>query len=159
MATVCTECGDEVGTTYDCSDCGEAFCVDCRLPDDHDCDAQIEQDGGSEPGATTATTAESFSLPSGPRIETFLPIWRAVPWQGHALLSLLPLYIGFHIYHERLDSEDGEWMPSLAYYVPILMYVVALRISRNTAAILLLGGIPTLITVIIYAVQKVRHSP
>lgn len=158
MATACAECGDEVGTTYDCRDCGAAFCVDCRLPDDHDCEATIEHDGGTDTGATANAAAESFSLPSGPRIEAFLPLWRKIPWQVHALFSLVPLYIAFHIYHERLTAEADEWVPSLAYYIPILMYVVALRISRNTAAILLLGGVPTIITVAIYTVQKLRHS-
>lgn len=160
MTTVCTECGDEVGSTYDCRDCGAAFCVDCRLPEDHDCAAQVEHDGGADVGAAANEAAESFSLPSGPRVEALLPAWRAIPWQVHAVLSLVPFYIIFHIYHERLTgSEDPEgWVPSMGYYTPALLFLAALQVSTNVFALVLFGGLPTLITVIVYAVQKVRHA-
>jgi hypothetical protein len=35
--TTCPACGEAVDTRYECRDCGEKHCVDCRLPADHDC--------------------------------------------------------------------------------------------------------------------------
>lgn len=115
MAT-CAECGDEVGTSYDCRDCGDAFCVDCRLPGDHEC--MPTQDASAPDGGTTTATPSRISLPSAPRITTLLPLWRAVPWQIHVLLAialaplppligiqLSPFVLGYHVYHERVASS------------------------------------------------------
>lgn len=57
MAT-CPECGTATDTLYDCPDCGDEFCVDCRLPQDHECPENEATEG--EQGDST-TSGESTS--------------------------------------------------------------------------------------------------
>ena len=40
MCDYCT-CQTEPETEYTCSRCGGAFCIDCRLPEEHECVDQI----------------------------------------------------------------------------------------------------------------------
>ncbi|WP_136717267.1 AN1-type zinc finger domain-containing protein [Halorientalis salina] len=132
----CAECGEGMDTTYDCHDCGNAFCVDCRLPDDHDCTPATAAATASD-GGTATVESPSVSLPSLPRITVLLPVWRAIPWQIHALAALLlpvlaipmlivvqrplfsfivagmsPVFLAQHVYHERvahaIAAENSE---------------------------------------------------
>lgn len=48
----CPSCGDDVENLYECGECGVDHCVDCRLPDEHDC----------EPSETTSEAAGGMSL-------------------------------------------------------------------------------------------------
>jgi len=180
----CAECGDAVGTTYDCRDCGEAFCVDCRLPDDHVCTtgdraATGATDGGATDGGGT-TVPSSVSFPTPPRITALLPIWRAIPWQLHALLAIIlvpisPVLLAWHVYHERVAdaiaaetrvagdhgsddaSADDEWTPSWVYYFPAVLFGIAAAVG-NVQLVAVLGGLPGVVGAVIYVVQKRRHG-
>jgi len=72
----CPACESNVETLYDCRQCGGSFCVDCRLPDDHEC-----------AGETADQTSSGSWLPG------FLGEWRwyhfliAIVWFGYALLG------------------------------------------------------------------------
>ncbi len=172
MAT-CAECGDGVETAYACRDCGDDFCVDHRLPDDHECASATETAVDATDGGTVKSSP-SFSLPTGPRITAFLPVWQKIPWPVHALLAIVlvpvsPLVLGYHVYHERVahalaaeraeshEDESDAWLPSRVYYFPILLLVVA-RLIGNLGIVIAMGGIPGMIATIVYVVQKWRHS-
>ncbi len=167
MGAVCPSCENEVSNTYECRDCEGAFCVDCRLPDDHECDAEIEAeaDGG------TRTADEpwdlTLSIPAGPRVTALVPIWRLLPWWAYVLLAivLIPLntlILALQVYHERVTASDHAWRPSRVYYVPLLVFAVTLLMSRpslpgiDTHPVVVAGfgyfwGLPA---TIIYAVQR-----
>ncbi|MFB6179539.1 MAG: AN1-type zinc finger protein, partial [Halorientalis sp.] len=153
MAT-CAECGDTVGTTYDCYDCGESFCVDCRLPDDHECTAttdETETDAAAASDGGTAADLQSLSLPSGPRITVLLPVWRAIPWQMQALLAfvspvlavvvafklrvplapyvlgaLSPVVLAQHVYHERVADAVTTEAGEAGAWTPSWTYYIPL---------------------------------
>jgi hypothetical protein len=42
---MCEYCGCETNfrTGYVCCRCGKIFCIDCRMPEVHHCDKQLEQ--------------------------------------------------------------------------------------------------------------------
>ncbi|MFD1585789.1 AN1-type zinc finger protein [Halorientalis brevis] len=152
----CAECGDGIETAYDCRDCGDAFCIDHRLPGDHECASGTEDtvdvtDGG------VVTEPTSLSLPDGPRVTLFLPVWRKIPWPifpllgvvlvpasvlalvfapvallGVALVPLSPLVLGLHVYHERLAhalaAESGEGEPDAWRPSGVYYFPVALLV-------------------------------
>lgn len=185
MAT-CAECGDGMDTTYDCRDCGEAFCVDCRLPGDHECTPSTESVSGSTDGGSTPAASQSISMPKPPRITALLPVWRLLPWQVHALLAIVlvpvsPLVLAQHVYHERVaaaiaaetdgstaetadddatgqtDEPADSWTPSWVYYFPVLLFGVAALVG-NAQFIVAFGGVSGLIASLVYVVQKRRHG-
>jgi len=49
MVNVCRSCGEQADSLYDCPECSDAFCVDCRLPADHDCDQETSENSGTSP--------------------------------------------------------------------------------------------------------------
>jgi hypothetical protein len=167
MGAVCPSCEAEVSNTYDCRDCGGAYCVDCRLPDEHECTAGIEAeaDGGTRTGDGTPDL--SLSLPSGPEIRAFLPVWRVLPWWAYVLFAvvLAPLttvILAQQVYHERLTAETHAWRPSSVYYVPLVIFLATLLISRQgvpgmnfhwviAVAVGYVWGLPA---TIIYAIQR-----
>ena len=167
MGAVCPSCETEVSNTYDCRDCGGSFCVDCRLPDDHECDAamEAEADGGTQ--AVGDLSDLSLSIPSGPAITALVPVWRLLPWWAYALLAvvLVPLttvILALQVYHERVTASDHAWRPSRAYYVPLIVFLTMLLMSRPwfpgvethwvvVAGLGYLWGLPA---TVFYAVQR-----
>jgi len=156
---VCEACGDEVSTTYDCRDCGEEYCVDCRLPTEHDCSAQEVEETAQTPREDPLESMD-LSLPAGPRIDVFLPVWRLLPWQAYVGLAIVlfpitPLVLALHVYHERMDATAEEWVPSRLYYLPILLFVVSkLIITMGIVFTIAFSFVFGLVGTIIYAVQK-----
>jgi hypothetical protein len=166
MPTVCDSCGDEVDTTYDCRECGDAYCIDCRLPADHECESIVNQE--DETGPEDPLESMSFSMPSGPRIELLLPVWKRIPWQVPIVLigALFPismvvglqalppswfvfsilgamlltvLLLGLSVYHERLLATADDWHPSGVYYFPIVILFLSVYMS-NVGGIVAAGG-------------------
>ncbi|RXK51964.1 AN1-type zinc finger domain-containing protein [Halorientalis pallida] len=167
MGAVCPSCETEVSNTYDCRNCGDAYCVDCRLPDDHDCDAEVEAEADGGTPAAGDMSDLSLSIPAGPKITAFVPVWRLLPWWVYAALAvvLIPLstvILALQVYHERVTASEHAWRPSRVYYVPLMVFVIALLMSRpslpgiNTHWVVVAGfgyfwGLPA---TVIYAVQR-----
>ncbi|SDF02560.1 B-box zinc finger protein [Halorientalis regularis] len=136
MGAVCPSCEAEVSNTYDCRDCGDAYCVDCRLPDDHECDAEVETEADGGTRAAGGSPDFSLSMPSGPEITVLVPVWRVLPWWVYVALAvvLFPLttvILAFQVYHERVAASEYAWRPSRVYYVPLLVFVVTMLMSRS----------------------------
>jgi hypothetical protein len=135
MGAVCPSCENEVSTTYDCRDCGGTYCVDCRLPDDHECDAETETEADGGTRTAEGTQGLSLSIPSGPRITTLVPVWRLLPWWVYVglavvLFPLTTVILALQVYHERVTASEYAWRPSRVYYVPLLVFLVTLAMSR-----------------------------
>lgn len=70
----CEECGEEVSMPYTCSFCGDKFCSEHRLPENHSCDGlssyekDVRDSGKVYDGPSTSPTASTggrgYSLPS-----------------------------------------------------------------------------------------------
>jgi len=56
----CEVCGEQVETPVECEYCGEAFCFEHRLPDEHDCPSYV-----AGPGEPTEDAARIGTLPPG----------------------------------------------------------------------------------------------
>ena len=165
MGVICPSCENAVSNTYGCRDCGGTFCVDCRLPDDHECAATVEADGGTRTAGDPWDL--SVTVPAGPRITAFVPAWRVLPWWVYVLLAvvLFPLttvILAQQVYHERVTASEYAWRPSRVYYVPLLVFTIALLMSRpslpgiNTHWVVMavfgyFWGLPA---TVIYAVQR-----
>jgi len=159
---VCESCGDQVDNTYDCRDCGDGYCIDCRLPADHEC-PEHEQEGSTEQRTGDPLEGLDLNIPTGPRVDVFLPVWRLLPWQAHVTITYLlaplsPLLLAVHAYHDRMDVGDDEWLPSRLYYLPLPLFLIF-------KGVLTMGPIITVVFAVlfgyigttIYAIQKSRH--
>jgi hypothetical protein len=179
MAAVCAECEEGVDTTYDCRECGDAYCVDCRVPTDHDCEGGTVDESIRGSGASGEGLVTSWSIPEGPRIETFLPVHRVIPWPVAALLialvvplvlvaasvtvyepllfglALPAILIGIQAYHERLVADEDEWRPTRLFYLPALLFVFAFALPAFDAFFaIVLGYFFGLIGTAAYVVGK-----
>lgn len=48
----CQACTEGVDALYECRECGDEFCVDCRLPAAHTCEQPLETTAGSDGDAS-----------------------------------------------------------------------------------------------------------
>lgn len=185
MSVSCPSCGDRVENTYDCRQCGDAFCIDCRLPDDHECVSETDgADSESELVTSVRRSVASFDEAMRPAARR----WRTVPWPIPVLLSVvvfppswliywgvvpwpvptvlaaaaLPLswlIFGAHVYAERLTPAGAAWTPSRVYYLPTVTAVVLGVVPLVGLGITAVISYPLLlVTVPIYAVRRIRRS-
>jgi len=114
----CKQCGTETYMPFKCSYCGEYFCVEHRLPENHNCSEYWRVRAPKEPQAKTLETVET--KPSYKYTVTMMPpqrqgkiIWFSTTELKHLLIgALLALAIGF--------SMPLYWMPSLYGYPEVL---------------------------------------
>jgi len=78
----CDECGKEISMPYTCSFCGQKYCSEHRLPENHTCDGLssykkgVREEGKVYDGPSSSTTASStggrsFTLPSIDGVVTY----------------------------------------------------------------------------------------
>lgn len=165
MSVSCPSCGDRVENTYNCRDCGDAFCVDCRLPGDHDCVSREGTDSSASASSGSFWAALDESL--APFHDAMRPLarhWRKVPWPIPAVLSVVVIPLSWfifaaHVYAERLGPDCPAWTPSRVYYFPTAATVflgVFPLVGLGIAAVM---GYPLLfVTVLVYAIRRARNS-
>lgn len=165
MSVSCPSCGDRVENTYNCRDCGDAFCVDCRLSDDHDC----VSGGGAD--ASESSSSESFwasveeSL--APFHDAMRPLarrWRTIPWPIPVVLSVVVVPLSWflfaaHVYAERMAPDGPGWTPSRVYYFPTAATVFLAVFPLVGLGIAAVMGYPLLfVTVVVYTIRRARSG-
>ena len=90
MSKQCPACERTVENTYECPECDRPHCVDCRLPDAHDCQPPADaEDASSDPDGDTRRYAGLTPLQwlAVPLVWFMAQIGGGAPGQGLAYLS------------------------------------------------------------------------
>lgn len=159
MSVACHSCGDRVERAYDCLHCAEVFCVDCRVPAEHGCDAA----SGGDDGVVEADTERVVGL-----LERGRRRWHSLPWYyplGAALVLVPVAWVVYavHIYVDRTTAPESEWTPRFAFYLPVFaFFLLFVGIANQVVAPMVLEVVGTWLVVlactVVYAVQRVRHG-
>lgn len=167
MSVSCPSCGDRVENTYNCRDCGDAFCVDCRLPGDHDCVSEGGNDSSEPASASDDSFWASVEESLAPFHDAMRPLargWRKIPWPIPVVLSVVVVPLSWfifaaHVYAERLGPDGPVWTPSRVYYFPTAATVFLGVFPLVGLGITAVMGYPLLfVTVLVYAVRRARNS-
>lgn len=103
----CQSCDSAVENEYDCPDCGEGYCVDCRVPSDHACVDRAD--------STKSASYKLFGL----------------PWTYHVVgLIWLVATLSIGSYNSIIAAVTGVGMSVVVVYA--FLYVARAGISKLT---------------------------
>ncbi|MDZ7689306.1 MAG: rhomboid family intramembrane serine protease [Halobacteriales archaeon] len=132
----CEECGKEISMPYTCSFCGEKYCSEHRLPENHSCDGlssykkDVRQKGKVYDGPSPSTGARStggsgftlpFSVPEGNVTYYLLAVIAVVFVAQHVAIFFGPrwLHQALFVIHPANLGYVWTWVTSVFAHAPL----------------------------------------